>query len=92
MSSAFMKEHVLTAVEEKGHGLFTATEYRTMFGLDDVKDFEGSENDYDMLARRVANSRRKKPQIYLCCGESDSLLKYNHDFRDLLKELFLFSF
>ena len=87
MSSAFMKEHVLTSVEEPGHGLFTSTEYRTMFGLDDVKDFEGSENDYDMLARRVAKSRRKKPIIYLCCGESDSLLKYNQDYRDLLVEL-----
>ena len=87
MSSAFIKDNILSSVDEPGHGLFTRPEYMTMFGLDDIRDFEGSENDYDALARRVAKSRRKKPLIYLCCGESDGLLPANHAFRDLLLSL-----
>lgn len=86
MSSAFIKGNILNSVEEPGHGLFTSTEYRTMFGLDDVKDFEGGKDDYDMLARRTAK-RKQKPEIYLCCGTEDQLLPVNHEFRDLLGEL-----
>ncbi len=86
MSSALIKARVMNAVDQPGRDLFTRTEYATMFGLDDVKDFEGSENDYDMLARRVAR-RKKKPVIHLCCGTSDGLLAVNHDYRDLLVSL-----
>ncbi|MBP3645724.1 MAG: acetylesterase [Clostridia bacterium] len=86
MSSAFLKKRILNSVDEPGRDLFTRTEYMTMFGLDDVKDFEGSEHDYDMLARKAAR-RKKKPDIYLCCGTEDSLLPVNHQFRELLSEL-----
>ena len=84
MSSAFIKENILSAAEERGKGLFNRSEYAAMFGLKDVKDFEGSENDYDLLARRVTHNR---PKIYLCCGEEDGLLGANLRFRDLLLEL-----
>ncbi len=86
-SSAFIKQHILDAVEEPGHGLFTATEYRTMFDLHNLEDIVDSENDYDFLARRVAKSRRKKPLIYLSCGTSDSLLEVNRDYHKLLSSL-----
>jgi len=86
LSSAYIKEMILGASDEPGKGLFTRAQYAAMFGLQDVKDFENSENDYDFLARRAAK-RKKKPVFYLCCGESDTLLPMNHAYRDLLLSL-----
>ena len=86
LSSALIKARILQSVEEKGKDLFTRTEYKTMFGLDDIKDFERSEHDYDALARKGAR-RSKKPNLYLCCGTEDHLIDVNRDFRDLATEL-----
>jgi len=86
LSSAFIKERILKAVDEPGKDLFTRAQYATMFGLADVKDFAGSVNDYDFLARKAAK-RKNRPQVYLCCGTEDHLLPGNHAFRDLLMEL-----
>lgn len=84
MSSALIKQRIMRSVEEK-RDLFTRTEYCTLFGLKDAADFEGSEHDYDLLARRVPAALR--PRIHLCCGTEDGLLSVNHDFRDLLVAL-----
>lgn len=86
MSSAFLKARILQSVDDKGKDLFTCTEYKTMFGLDDVKDFEGGIHDYEALARKVAK-RSKKPDLYICCGTEDHLIDVNHDFRDLVTDL-----
>ncbi len=86
LSAALIKQGIINAVDEPGHGFYTKTQYCAMFGLKDVSDFEGSENDYDALAEKVA-SDPNKPKIYMCCGQQDGLIEPNRAFRDKLKEL-----
>ena len=86
-SSALIKDHVLTSVDEPGRGIFTKTQYMTMFDLKSIEDFEGSINDYDALAEKLAQSGEPLPHVYMACGEQDFLLPANHTYRDKLLSL-----
>ena len=86
LSSGLIKQNILSSVDEPGHDIFTRTQYRAIFGLDKIEDYNGSENDYDALADKVA-SDPNKPKIYLCCGLQDWLLEPNRAYRDKLKGL-----
>lgn len=82
LSSALIKQGILSATDGPRQ-MMTATQYCAMFGLADVKDYDGSDSDYDALADKVAGDPNK-PKIYLCCGLQDGLLAPNHAYRDKL--------
>ncbi len=82
LSSALIKQGILSATDGPRQ-MMTATQYCAMFGLSDVKDYEGSDSDYEALADRVAGDPNK-PKIYLCCGLQDGLLAPNQAYRDKL--------
>ena len=70
-SSALIKRLILRADEEEGLDFFTRIQYQSMFGLERIEDFEGSDCDYEALARKLALSGEKKPVIYMDCGTED---------------------
>lgn len=87
-SSALIKRLILRSDEKEGLDYFTRIQYQNMFGLDNIWEFEGSDWDYDVLARKLAASGKEKPKIYMDCGTEDtSLYEANLDFRNLLLEL-----
>ena len=86
LSSALIKDQILGSVEEPGHDIFTCTQYCTMFDLDRVEDYEGSVNDYDFLAEKLAGAP-VRPKIYMACGTEDGLFARNVAFRDKLLAL-----
>ena len=82
-SAALIKDNILHAGEKGRFDLMTKAQYETVFDLKDAKDFEGSVNDYDRLAKECAADR---PVIWAACGTEDSLIKANREFVKLLKE------
>lgn len=63
-------------------------EWRGVFGFDLEKPSQlaGTQHDVFALVRRNFSAGVPFPKMYLWCGESDSLLSTNRDFRDLLIE------
>ena len=43
--------------------------------------------DYHALAKRLADSEKPLPEIYLCCGTEDDLLEANRAYARELKDL-----
>ena len=85
LSSALIKEKILSASNEPGHDFFTRRQYETLFGVDKIEDYAGSENDYEALADKLKNADNK-PKIYMACGTEDSLFDANVAFKDKLIE------
>lgn len=56
---------------------------KTIFG----ETLIGSDRDYHALARKLADSGKPLPQIYLCCGTEDHLIAANRAYVRELKEL-----
>ena len=83
LSSALIKEKILTAPVEKGRDFFTRRQYETLFGVDRIEDYAGSVNDYEALAEGLKNADNK-PKIYMACGTEDSLYDANVAFKDKL--------
>ena len=86
LSSALIKEGILTSVNENSHDFFTRRQYGTIFGVEDVADYEGSVNDYEALAKNLAG-KDNMPSIYMACGTEDFLFSKNVAYKDLLTEL-----
>ena len=86
-SAALIKNNILNSRNEDVQDLLTKRNYETMFDLDDARDFEGSVNDYDMLAEKAAASGEALPKIWMACGNDDSLYPANKAFAAKLKKL-----
>lgn len=87
-SAALIKQLILRADDVPGLDYFTRKQYQTMFGLEAIQDFDGSDCDYEALAKKLAVSGQEKPVIYMDCGTEDvSLYRANSAFKDLLLEL-----
>lgn len=87
-SAALIKKLILLADDEPGLDYFTRIQYQNMFGLKQIQDFEGSDCDYESLAKRLADSGKEKPKIYMDCGTEDySLYAANLVFKDMLVQL-----
>ena len=83
LSSALIKDKILNSTDENSKDLYTQTNYKTMFGLEDIKDFNGSVNDYETLADNLKDNDLK-PKIYMACSTEDGLYKFNTAYRDRL--------
>ena len=83
LSSALIKEGILHSVNEPGRDFFTRRQYETLFGVEKVEDYAGSENDYEALADGLKDAPNK-PKIYMACGTEDGLFPANVAFRDKL--------
>lgn len=87
-SAALIKRLILRADEEPGLDFFTRVQYQSMFGLENIRDYDGCGWDYETLAKQLAASGKEKPKFYLDCGTEDvSLHRANSDFKDLLLNL-----
>lgn len=85
LSSALIKQGILNSSNEPGHDFFTRRQYETLFGVEKIEDYAGSENDYEALADKLKNAP-VKPKIYMACGTEDTLFPANTAFRDRLRE------
>ena len=84
-STATIKSQILNSPKAQ-EGLFTESQYRSMFGLKDVADYENSKDDYEYLARQLKDYP-DKPEIYMACGTEDSLFEGNLTYKNLLVDL-----
>ena len=85
LSSALIKQGILNSSNEPGHDFFTRRQYETLFGVEKIEDYAGSENDYEALADKLKDAP-VKPKIYMACGTEDTLFPANTAFRDRLRE------
>lgn len=86
-SAALIKNNIINSRNTNVQDLLTKKNYETMFDLRNAKDYEGSVNDYDALAEKLAASGAEKPQIWMACGTEDSLYGADEAFAKKLKEL-----
>lgn len=87
-SAALIKKLILRADDEEGLDYFTRRQYQTMFGLEQIEDFNGCRSDYEALAEALARSGGEKPKFYIDCGTEDvSLYRANLAFKDKLLSL-----
>lgn len=82
LSSALILEDMANSGTDLASAVFGKGYVPTVFG----DNLIGSENDYYALAEKFAGTDKKKPQIYMCCGVDDSLLKKNQKYAAFLKE------
>lgn len=64
--------------------LFTRTNYKAIFHLDDVAEYENSRNDYEFLAEKTAENKNNMPKVFIGCGTKDPLYAGNVEYRDKL--------
>ncbi|MBQ9086703.1 MAG: esterase family protein [Clostridia bacterium] len=57
------------------------------FSLQSGEELRGSQHDVYNLSRKNHEAGTPFPRLYMWCGESDSLLKDNRAFHELMKEL-----
>ncbi len=58
--------------------------YRECFG--DLDHVEESENNPEVLVRKLKKEGKKLPEMYLCCGTEDFLIENNREFHRFLEE------
>lgn len=89
LSASLQKMAITTSIDtEDRWDISTATNYKTMFGLQDVGDWVGSDYDYEMLAQRASEQQKDlMPKIFMSCGVGDVLCGPNEAYRDLLRNL-----
>jgi len=85
LSAALIKEKIVGSVNTPGMDIFTRKQYEVMFDLEDASEFEGSNSDYEKLAKDLKDSDNK-PKIFMACGTEDTLFDWNVEYRELLKE------
>ena len=85
-SAALIKNNIINSRNTNVQDLLTKKNYETMLDLKNAKDYEGSVNDYDLLAEKLAASDEPKPKIWIACGTEDSLYPANEVFAKKLKE------
>lgn len=86
-SAALIKNQILNSRDEDVKDLLTKKNYEVMFDLEDAKDYEGSVNDYDLLAEKAAENAQELPKIWMACGTEDSLHGADEAFAKKLKKL-----
>ena len=88
MDSALNKGGVLESSEgESAWDLFTRTNYKAIFNIQDVLEYTGSRNDYEFLAEDTAQRGKELPKIFMACGTQDPLYEGNVVYRDKLLAL-----
>lgn len=84
LSSAFIKDQILSSTDPATDDFFGSVQYETMFGIPDVAAFSGSDNDYEALAEKVAASGEDKPSFFMACGAEDGLFGRSVAFKNML--------
>ncbi len=84
MSSALITHEVAGMKPGGGNGKANYEYYRECFG--EPEKVLGSDNDPEALALRLKESRKKLPDIYMCCGTEDFLLENNRGMHAFLSE------
>ena len=89
LDASLQKMAIQTSVNEKERWDPTPrTGYETIFGLEKVEDWIGSRDDYEFLAKELAeNVPESKPEIFMSCGTKDGLYAFNRDYEKLLLDL-----
>lgn len=85
LSSALIQDGVEKRTDDVPFFLESRAFAESFFG--DLDKVANSDKDPKWLAKKLAESGAEKPQVYLACGLSDSLLPKSQEFRDLLKGL-----
>lgn len=85
LDSALNKGGVLESSEgESEWDLFTKSNYKGMYSLDDVADYAGSIEDYEFIAEECKKNAKELPRIFDACGTRDVLYAGNVEYRDKL--------
>ena len=83
LSGGFILKRALGAPEQAPVPHGRRSYYNRIFG--DLDHLPGSEKDYDALARRFKDDPTlPKPDVYIACGEHDTLIEENRAYRDVL--------
>lgn len=86
IDASLQKMAIETAVdEEERWDISSRSAYAAMFGLKDVSEWAGSDQDYEFLAKQTAAEKKAlMPKIFMCCGKKDGLYDANTAYRDML--------
>ncbi len=89
LDASLQKMAISTSVNEKERWDPTPKSgYETILGLDKVEDWVGSDQDYEWLAKNLAEKApEKKPAIFSACGTADGLYGFNQEYTAYLKGL-----
>ena len=83
LSSGLILDRLESAEPELTERVFGPDFKKTIFGDPII----GSDKDYHALAKRLADSGKPLPEIYLCCGTEDDLLEASRAYARELKDL-----
>lgn len=88
LDAALNKNVIINAQEVASTDMYNRRQYEAMFDLKDVADFANSDDDYEYLAKKVAEEQKDlMPDIFFSCGGADGLLPLNEAYRDYLIDL-----
>ena len=85
MSSAMLIHGIAGMKPGEDNGVANYEYYRECFG--DLSKVEESDNNPEVLVRRLKAESRRIPEIYMCCGTEDFLLESNRAFHSFLEEM-----
>ena len=85
LSSGLLYDQIQNSDDENPTFFRRRSFYKAIFG--DLSKLEGSDKDVYALAKKLVEEGRQTPQIYMCCGDKDSLKTANVKFADYLKDL-----
>ncbi len=84
LSSALIVHGIAGMKPGEDNGVANYEYYRECFG--DLSVVEESENNPEILVKKLRAQGKKIPKMYLCCGTEDGLMPSNRAFHEFLKE------
>lgn len=82
LSSAFIVHGIAHMKPDESNGTANYAYYHECFG--DLETVEESENNPEVLVKKLKREGKKFPELYLCCGTEDFLLKANRAMHQFL--------
>lgn len=85
LSSALLVHGIKNMKPGDGNPVANYEYYAQMFG--DLSKLETSDNNPEVLAKRLIEENKVKPDIYMACGTEDFLFEPNNEFKKYMDEI-----
>ena len=82
--SSALRIHEMAKGMDESTSVMPAAMIRDVFG--ELETLETSDRNPEVLVRRLKAEGKELPRLYMACGTEDTLIGYNRDFRDFLRD------